>query len=187
MPSAYSSENHHGHPATMSKTPFIDAAAKEFAEDVIGRAQRNIGAQRTIKGKKRRRVSSGTLKDSLIFFTARSKFKTVLDFTVLDKVDAYAGVIEYGRKKGAKQPPTSAILAWMDQKRIRVQKPGGGFQKETPALRRSVAFLIARAIKRDGIEGIHYYRDAITDAIADAEPLFVAALGKEIELRTTLR
>jgi hypothetical protein len=180
----------------MSKTPFIDAAAKEFAEDVIGRAQRNIGAQRTIKGKKRRRVSSGTLKDSLIFFTARSKFKTVLDFTVLDKVDAYAGVIEYGRRKGATPPPLKPILDWILEKNIRIQKPGGGFAKLTKKSKKYPSFYqeqvgaaaaISKSIGKNGIEGIHYYRDAIRDALEDAEPLFVAAIGKEIELRTTLR
>jgi hypothetical protein len=68
-----------------------------------------------------------------------------------------------------------------------LQKKGGGFIKETPALRKSVAFLIARSIKENGIEGIYYYRDAIRDAIENADELFLEALKKEIEIRTTLR
>jgi hypothetical protein len=165
----------------------LDQAVNEFCEDVIARAQRNLGAFRSINGKRRRRVSSGKLKDSLIYFVARDRFKTVIDFTTKDEVDAYAGVIELGRRKGARQPPSSAILQWMDDKKIRLQKKGGGFIKETPALRKSVAFLIARSIKENGIEGIYYYRDAIRDAIENADELFLEALKKEIELRTTLR
>ena len=173
----------------------LDQAVNEFCEDVIARAQRNLGAFRTINGRRVRRVSTDgqkksgkpKLKDSLIYFVARDRFKTVVDFTTKDEVDAYAGVIELGRRKGARQPPSSAILQWMDDKKIRLQKKGGGFIKETPALRKSVAFLIARSIKENGIEGIYYYRDAIRDAIENADELFLEALKKEIELRTTLR
>jgi hypothetical protein len=143
----------------------LDQAVNEFCEDVISRAQRNLGAFRSINGKRRRRVSTGKLKDSLIYFVARDRFKTVVDFTTKDEVDSYAGVIE----------------------KIRLQKKGGGFIKETPALRKSVAFLIARSIKENGIEGIYYYRDAIRDAIENADELFLEALKKEIEIRTTLR
>ena len=165
----------------------LDQAVNEFCEDAISRAQRNLGAFRSISGKRRRRVSTGKLKDSLIYFVARDRFKTVVDFTTKDEVDSYAGVIEMGRRKGARQPPSSAILQWMDDKKIRLQKKGGGFIKETPALRKSVAFLIARSIKENGIEGIYYYRDAIRDAIENADELFLEALKKEIEIRTTLR
>jgi len=165
----------------------LEQAVNEFCEDVIARAQRNLGAFRTINGKRRRRVSTGRLKNSLQYFVARDKFRTVVDFTTKDEVDSYAGVIEMGRRKGARQPPSSAILQWMDDKNIRLQKKGGGFIKETPALRKSVAFLIARSIKENGIEGIYYYRDAIRDAIENADELFLEALKKEIEIRTTLR
>jgi hypothetical protein len=165
----------------------LEQAVNEFCEDVIARAQRNLGAFRTINGKRRRRVSTGRLKNSLQYFVARDKFRTVVDFTTKDEVDSYAGVIEMGRRKGARQPPSSAILQWMDDKNIRLQKKGGGFIKETPALRKSVAFIIARSIKENGIEGIYYYRDAIRDAIENADELFLEALKKEIEIRTTLR
>lgn len=168
-------------------TPFLDAAIVTYADDVIERAQRNIGASRVIRGKRRRRVASGKLQNSLKYFVAKSKFKTVLDFTTTDDVDSYAGVIEFGRRKGARQPPVSAILDWMKEKNIRLQKKGGGFIKETPALRRSVAFLIARSIGKNGIEGIHYYRDAIESANEANPNLFSDAIKKEIETRTTLR
>ncbi len=174
----------------------LDEAYRTFAEDVIERAQRNIGATRTIRGKKRRRVSSGTLQKSLIYFVASSKFKTVIDFTTKNEVDKYAGVIEYGRRKGAKPPPTIAILEWIKQKNIRVQKPGGGFIKLTKRSKMypeyfqeqvGMAVMIKRSIAKNGIEGINYYTDAIRDAREDAIPMFMDALKKEIELRITLR
>jgi len=174
----------------------LDQAVNEFCEDVISRAQRNLGAFRSINGKRRRRVSTGKLKDSLIYFVARDRFKTVVDFTTKDEVDAYAGVIELGRRKGATPPPLNPILEWIKQKNIRVQKKGGGFIKNTkksikyPMFSQEqvgLAAAISKSIGENGIEGIYYYRDAIRDAIENADELFLEALKKEIEIRTTLR
>ena len=53
----------------------------------------------------------------------------------------YAGVIEYGRRAGARMPPRSAIAAWVTRK-LRIPFPQAD----------SVAFLIARSIKRRGLE-----------------------------------
>jgi hypothetical protein len=167
-------------------TPFMDAAVRAYAEDVIERAQRNIGATRTIRGKRRRRVSSGNLQRSLTYFMSQNQFKYVLDFTTDASALSYAKVIEDGRRPGARMPPSSAILAWMNQKNIRLQKKGGGFIKETPALRKSVAFLIARSIGEKGIEGIHYYRDAIEVTGEEYAEQFREALTKEVQNRISL-
>lgn len=64
----------------------------------------------------------------------------------------HARVNEEGRRPGARQPPTSAILPWLARHGI-------------PA---EAAFVVARAIGRRGIPGIWFMRDA-RDRI---EPLF---------------
>jgi hypothetical protein len=61
----------------------------------------------------------------------------------------YAGVIEYGRRKGARQPPSEPIARW-------VQRKLGKSREES----QSIAFLIARKIARDGIPAQHILRDA---------------------------
>lgn len=54
----------------------------------------------------------------------------------------YAGVIEYGRRKGAKQPPQERIARWAQRK----------FKIPYSEAKRA-AFSIARAISRNGIQG----------------------------------
>ena len=171
----------------MSNTPFLDDTVRAFCVDVVEAAQRNIGAVRLIKGKRRRRVSSGALKESLMYYLASNNYKYAIDFTSSDATRAYADVIEKGRRPGARMPPPSAILAWMNQKNIRLQKKGGGFIKETPALRQAAAFMIARSIGKKGIEGIHYYQDAIDTVSEQYADKFREAMTKDLEIRISLK
>ena len=54
----------------------------------------------------------------------------------------YAGVVEYGRRKGSKRPPREPIARWAQRK----------FGIPYPEAKR-VAFAISRAIARNGIQG----------------------------------
>lgn len=54
----------------------------------------------------------------------------------------YAGVVEYGRRKGSKRPPREPIARWAQRK----------FGIPYPEAKRA-AFAIARAISRNGIQG----------------------------------
>lgn len=123
----------------------------------------------------------------------------------------YSSVMNYGRRPGARQPPTQAIQDWLDDKRIktpkhkkltrlqrhikragqrivsrerRIQAKLRGVKerntnvrkprvKLTPeqlekSRRRGFAFVIARAIKRNGIKGRFYVESAME---ASMEPL----------------
>jgi hypothetical protein len=75
----------------------------------------------------------------------------------------------------------------MNQKNIRLQKKGGGFIKETPALRQAAAFMIARSIGKKGIEGIHYYQDAIDTVSEQYADKFREAMTKDLEIRISLK
>ena len=59
--------------------------------------------------------------------------------------------VEYGRRKGAKQPPSKVIEEWI---RIKPVKPRNGEKISN----KSLAFLIGRAIAIDGIPATHLLR-----------------------------
>lgn len=148
----------------------MDSAIKTFGDDVIGRAQRNLGATRVINGKRRRAVYTGTLKNSLGYLTVTNNkaHKISVRFGVTNpSVQSYAAVVEYGRGKNKKMPPIDAILEYVKKKPIRIRDEKGGFAKSTPSKQRQVAYLIARSIAKKGTTGVYYMRDAVRDSLND--------------------
>ena len=160
----------------------------EWAQNVvIPRAQRNIGATQSVREtnasgtrtRQRRRVASGTLKESLTFFIKKGAGQTKLTFTAKGKAKQYADVIEQGRRPNRTPPPTEEIYQWMKGKAlnnkgetikgrpIRLRGKTGGFVKQTDEGIRSAAFLIARKIGRYGITGIHYMQEAVDDSLPE--------------------
>lgn len=64
------------------------------------------------------------------------------------KGEKYLGVVDGGRRKGAKPPPTGAIIKWMSVKGIKGRNPKTGrFQSQ-----KSTAFAIAKGISKNGIK-----------------------------------
>lgn len=166
----------------------IKELVNSIADDVIERAQLNLGVTRTINGKKRRRVASGSLQKGLSYKNLTRYNNPIIQFGVdNDKLKDYASVIEFGRRKGARQPPVEPILQWMKVKGIRLRDKDGGFIKSTEAKRRQVAWAISRSIGENGIEGINYYNEAIQDVLEKRGKEFLDAIGKEIEIRLNLK
>ena len=77
-------------------------------------------------------------------------------------VAPYAGVIEWGRRKGARRPPIEPLVRW-------AQRKLGLSEKEA----RGVAFAIATAIKKRGLPAKH----VLTGAAAEMRKL----VGLEVE------
>lgn len=166
----------------------IKELVNSIADDVIERAQLNLGVTRTINGKKRRRVASGSLQKGLSYKNLTRYNNPIIQFGVdNDKLKDYASVIEFGRRKGARQPPVEPIIEWMKVKGIRLRDKDGGFIKSTEAKRRQVAWAISRSIGENGIEGINYYNEAIRDVLEKRGKEFLDAIGKEIEIRLNLK
>jgi hypothetical protein len=157
-----------------------ERAIQEMCDDIIERAQRNIGATRTIRGKRRRRVSTGNLKNSLRYKLKRKSDGANVVFDAKGSASKYWDVIERGRRPNKKPPPIDAIVDWIKKKPIRLQAKGGGFIKSTPQAQRAAAYLIARAIGKRGIEGIHFYEEAIQAAIEDWGSRLEEAMAKDI-------
>lgn len=62
----------------------------------------------------------------------------------------YFDFVDGGRRKGAKPPPTDAIIKWMKVKGIKGRNPKTGkFQSQ-----KSTAFAIARGISKNGIKPV---------------------------------
>jgi hypothetical protein len=162
-------------------------ALGEFGQAVVERAQRNLGAERMVKGKKRRSVATGNLKDSLSFMRVPINAPTNVVFFAKGSAAKYADVVEKGRRPGRRMPPPDAIARWMEVKRIRPRSKSGGFEKSTPAKRKSMAFLIARSIGKKGIPGTFYFSDALRDELeASGQKLadaFAKTAAAQIELR----
>ena len=155
----------------------------EICDLIIEAAQRNIGATRTINGKKRRRVSTGTLKDSLNYSANFGGNKVKVKFGAMGQAKKYADVIEQGRRPNKPPPPYSAIERWIVQKPIRLRNSKGGFVKTSKEEIERAAKRIAWAIGKNGIEGIYYYRDAITSVMENYGDKFDAAIKEMINIK----
>jgi hypothetical protein len=88
---------------------------------------------------------------------ATGKLARSIDYELIEALDSisigitaekYLAVVDGGRRKGAKPPPSGAILSWMKVKSIKGRdKKTGKFISQ-----KSAAFLIARSIGRNGIK-----------------------------------
>jgi len=68
--------------------------------------------------------------------------------------------VTFGRRKGSKQPPIAPIETWIKQKGLKGRDSRGRFITD-----KSLAYLIARGIKRDGIEPLPFMKLAIDKSI----------------------
>ena len=161
----------------MANSP-INELINKFGADVVEKAMQNLGAYRTVKGKKRRAVASDTLRKSLSYYYNARRNK--IEFFAKGEASKYADVVEYGRRPNSKQPPVEAIIQWMKIKPIKVRSMDGKIVKQTPERIKSAAFNIARAIGKRGIPPLFYWRDAVNEMIDIYEPQFAEALSNEL-------
>ena len=72
---------------------------------------------------------------------------------------SYGEFVEKGRRKGARFPPSDPILRWIKVRGIKGRDKKGRFITD-----RSLTFLIQRAISRDGIKPLPFFKLAIRQA-----------------------
>jgi hypothetical protein len=72
------------------------------------------------------------------------------------------------------------ILQWMKAKPVRLRDASGKFVKQTESRLRSAAFLIARSIKRKGIEGLRYYTVALESIVPQYREELGQALAQDL-------
>jgi hypothetical protein len=166
----------------------LRALFEAFGDEVVQLAKENLERPRTIRGKKARRVASGTLKNDLTYtFWKRGK-KDVLIFTTRTKeTRQYADVIEQGRKpypnNPAKTPPLQPIMNWLKIKGISLRGSNGRFIERNEDNYRNVARIVARSIRIRGIQGIYYFKEAFETAFAEFDPKILTAAIADFEFR----
>jgi len=154
----------------------VNDMAKRFVELMQSdyRMKRKVGRNFT------NAVASGTLEKSLAYRLQIKGSSINISVYAKGKASNYFLARENGRRPGAKPPPVSAILDWMRIKPIKLRdKESGKFQKPTEALKRQVAFLIARKIGRDGIKGWKAFDYAYENIWDEYESKVLEAYGKD--------
>lgn len=178
----------------------VDKALIQFADEVLFASKRELGT-RSIGKNKNYGVASRTLQKNLAYkFTYGKRGISRIQYYAKPPADKYAAFLHFGvngiwrnRKapysfKDDKRLPVGAVREWMKVKPVRLRDPETGqFIKQTEARLNSAAFLIARSIKRQGIEGLFYfekgYNWAVKKKSKQLEEATARAVKKELSAR----
>lgn len=164
----------------------VRAVAKDFGKKIVERAQLELGTTRSYvsgsgKSYRGKKVASDSLRKGLRFIVKKQKDSFRMNFGSTSAVSDYAGVVHFGRRRGAKQPPSSELVAWLKKKGFRAKDPDtGAFVRTKEYHYRGMAYVIARSIKEHGTPAFPYYSLAfkhydtqLTDALLKALTLDV--------------
>jgi len=145
----------------------IEALLNDIASSIVERAKRNIMVTRKRQGARGSYTSAtnttGKLRDSLRYRVINKGGVPEMRFYTKGGTQNYADVVEWGRRAGAKAPPSESLIQWIKDKKIKPRDANGKFIKvnNEESWRRGLAFVIGRKIAKSGYKGIHYWRDAI--------------------------
>lgn len=120
--------------------------------------------------------ASGTLTNSL-------KYNVEIDnahFEVSVELEDYWYYVENGRKAG-KMPPIDKIAEWVRVKRIvpQVREGVDGKKRKAPTVEQ-LAFLIARKIGNEGVEGTKFFSKAKEDTLSYFKESISLAIQEDI-------
>jgi hypothetical protein len=165
--------------ANEQSAPNFFAVVNDMAKRFVELMQSDYRMKRKVGKNFTNAVASGTLEKSLKYRLQIKGNNINVSVYAKGKASQYFLARENGRKPG-KQPPVDAILEWMRIKPIKLRdKESGKFKKPTEALKRQVAFLIARKIGRDGIKGWKAFDYAYENIWDEYESKVVAAYAKD--------
>jgi len=165
--------------ANEQSAPNFFAVVNDMAKRFVELMQSDYRMKRKVGKNFTNAVASGTLEKSLKYRLQIKGQNINVSVYAKGKASQYFLARENGRKPG-KQPPVDAILEWMRIKPIKLRdKESGKFKKPTEALKRQVAFLIARKIGREGIKGWKAFDYAMENIWDEYESKVVAAYQKD--------
>ena len=158
---------------------------EKLGAKIVKLAMINLGASKTIEGKKRVTDSTGALRKSLGYRvkqnrTSAGEFSSGFKIEFTSSVD-YASFIEQGVRGsqaspiGAKDSPfkfkkknvaKGVMASWINNKPIRLRDQGTGkFSKNTEKAKQQLAFLLGRKVATQGIAPRHYFKEAVEQAV----------------------
>jgi hypothetical protein len=158
---------------------------EKLGATIVKLAMINLGASKTIEGKKRVTDSTGALRNSLGYRvkqnrTSAGQFSDGFKIEFTSSVD-YASFIEQGVRGsqaspiGAKDSPfkfkkknvaKGVMASWINNKPIRLRDQGTGkFSKNTEKAKQQLAFLLGRKVATQGIAPRHYFKEAVEQAV----------------------
>ena len=165
--------------ANEQSAPNFFAVVNDMAKRFVELMQSDYRMKRKVGRNYTNAVASGTLEKSLAYRLKIKGSEINVSVYAKGKASQYFLARENGRIAW-KQPPVSTILDWMRIKPIKLRdKESGKFQKPTEALKKQVAFLIARKIGRDGIKGWKAFDYAMENIWDEYESKVVEAYGKD--------
>lgn len=148
---------------------------KRFADNVTRLSRINVGSTRVINGKRRKIDNSGRLRSSLSYILDVSPNSFSLAFLM----EEYGKWVDEGRKPGKGIPPQK-IEQWVKQKPIR-PRLDGQFVKVTDAKVKSLAFLINRKIKEEGIEPTRFFTEPFEKEFKSFGDDFIESFALDVE------
>jgi len=150
----------------------------EFGERVTKLARINVGATRTVNGKRRKIDNSGKLRNSIKYNVNVSKSGKSFAFDI--SMEDYGENVDKGRKPG-KGIPVNELLKWIKSKPIRVRDlKTNSFVKQTESRINSLAFLINRKIKEKGIAATNFLSDPFSKEFKDLPDDVMGAFGLDV-------
>ena len=162
-----------------------DEVLKDFADNVIEKAQLNLGVVKSYRSKatgktyRKRLDASKRLRNSLA-----SKVKVraedgrfVKGFVTFKMLD-YGQVVDKGRKagKGISEAGQKSVIEWIKKKPLKLRDADGKFVKLTDARLKGMAYVISRNMKKYGKEPTNFF----TDAYNSQEELLFEAMQDRI-------
>lgn len=120
----------------------LERAVKE--KILGGREERHFGPA----------IFTGTLEQHIVSEMSKTGLSPEGLVGVAPPADEYALTLEEGRTAGAKMPPSSALVPWVTEK---LGVTG------TESRIAGIAFVVARAISRQGFPGVHMFRNAVAE------------------------
>lgn len=151
----------------------------DFGKRVSKLAKINVGAYRTVNGKRRRIDNSGDLRKSINYNTTVSKSGKSFEFNIV--MEDYGENVDQGRKPGKGIPPTE-LYKWIKSKPIRLRDlETNSFVKTTESGIRSLAYLINRKIKEKGIAATNFLSDPFNEEFKELPDDVIDAFGLDVE------
>jgi len=139
----------------------VKQALEKFGQDYIIEL-----TQRLLRDDKK---ASGALINSLDYELLQVTTE-IIDQSAKWVINSYTGLtikalpylinVDQGRRKGAKMPPTSAIIPWIKHRKIKFRDTKGRF-----ITNKQTAFIIARGISKNGIRPTNVLEETKSDML----------------------